>query len=181
MKRLVFLVGLLLILPTRFLAQAVADGPYFSVDPASPSIDGNITPDDVLVPGPNGPVVFIQGSSLGLKDNFFGGVFDNLDALSNGTDPIRNPLFFSVDRVAVGLPGTAVFDQARPGVASAAGDVYQALPPFGSNSLVINETQLRLKPGFFGDDVNALEFDLRRNDPKYFSIDALSASIGPNV
>src|SRR5688572_9038621 len=98
----------------------------FSIDPASPAIDGNITPDDILQPGPS---VYRHGTSLGLQDGFFGGVFDNLDALSYGRDPIVNPLFFSVDRVAVGLPGSAVNSQAAPGSEEAAGDVYRALPP----------------------------------------------------
>jgi hypothetical protein len=154
------------------MASAVVIDPKFSIDPASSAVDGNITPDDVLRPG---PVVFIHGSTLGLRDGFFSGVFDNLEALSFGKDPIRNPLFFSVDRVAVGLPGSAVFAQAQPGVEEAQGDVYVSLPPFGSNALFIDEAQLGLTPGFFGDDLDGLELDTTPPHV-YFSIDALSAS-----
>ena len=32
-------------------------------------------------------------------------------------------------------------------------DVYRTLPPFGSNSRVIDEEDLGLVPGFFGDDL----------------------------
>jgi hypothetical protein len=176
MKQVPF-VSLVLAMAHLVMAGPGVSEPKFSLDPASPAIDGNITPDDVLTPG---PAVFIQGSSLGLQDSFFTGVFDNLEALSFGKDPIRNPLFFSVDRVAVGLPGTAVFLQAQPGVEEAHGDVYVSLPPFGSNALVIDEEQLGLTPGFFGDDLDGLELDT--NPPHvYFSIDALSASNGFGV
>src|SRR6266545_4794215 len=106
MKKLSLLLTLLAIL---YPGNATAIN--FAVDPASPSINGNITPDDVLLPG---PAVFIQGRNLGLQDSFFTGFFDNLDALSYGQDPIRNPLFFSVDRVAVGLPGSDVNLLAQP-------------------------------------------------------------------
>ena len=83
----------------------------FSIDHASPSIDGNnITPDDVLIPSPDvlipGPAVHTQGISLDLSDDFFSGFFDNLNALSYGKDPIQAPLYFFVDRDAVGLPGS---------------------------------------------------------------------------
>ncbi|MBW2646675.1 MAG: hypothetical protein JRE23_10935 [Deltaproteobacteria bacterium] len=123
----------------------------------------------------NGPVVHTEGSSLGLKDG------DNLNALSYGQDPITRPpdkipLYFSVDRVAVGLPGSDVHDQAKPGVEEAAGDVYTTLPPFGSNSLFIDEPQLGLTSEFFGDDLDALELDSEPNPYTYFSIDSLSAT-----
>jgi hypothetical protein len=165
------------LLAVSALYTASADFITFSIDPASPSINGNITPDDILV---RGPLVIVQGTSLGLYDHFHLGQFDNLDALTYGKDPIRGPVYFSVDRVAVGLPGTAVFDQAKPGVESAAGDVFMALPPFGNNVLVVNETDLGLRPGFFGDDLNALNMDTKFADLQsiYFSIDALSARNG---
>ena len=41
------------------------------------------------------------------------------------------PLFFSVDRVAVGLPTTAVNAQAQPGVEDTHGDVFKSLPRVG--------------------------------------------------
>ena len=174
MKKVVFVTFVIIIL-NPLIAGAVLIEPKFSIDPASPAIVGNITPDDVLK---TGPVVHTEGLSLGLKDNFFSGDFDNLNALSYGQDPIMNPLFFSVDRVAVGLPGSDVYSQAQPGVEEAAGDVYTTLPPFGSNSLFIDEQQLGLTPGFFGDDLDALELDSEPNPWTYFSIDSLSATNG---
>jgi hypothetical protein len=174
-KKLIFLVGLVFAIANPVMAE----DPKFSIDPASPSINGNITPDDVLRPG---PVVHLQGRALGLQDDFFHGMFDHLNGLSYGHDPIVNPLLFSVDRVAVGLPGSDVFRLAQPGVADAARHVYVALPPFGSNSLFIHGDQLGLKAGFFGDDLASLAFDFGKPSPNtYFSIDALSASIGPGV
>jgi PEP-CTERM motif len=172
MKKVIFVIFVIVIL-NPLIAGAVPIVPKYSIDPASPAIDGNITPDDVLE---SGPVVHTQGSSLGLQDDFFSGVYDNLNALSYGQDPIMNPLFFSVDRVAVGLPGSDVHSQALPGVEEAAGDVYTTLPPSGSNSLYIDEEQLGLMPGFFGDDLDALELDSEPNPYTYFSIDSLSAT-----
>jgi PEP-CTERM motif len=172
MKKVIFATFVIIIL-NPLIAGAVPIVPKYSVDPASPAIVGNITPDDVLE---TGPVVHTEGSSLGLQDDFSSGFFDNLNALSYGQDPIMNPLFFSVDRVAVGLPGSDVHDQA--GVADAAGDVYTTLPPSGSNSLFIDEQQLGLTPGFFGDDLDALELDSEPNPWTYFSIDSLSVTNG---
>lgn len=177
MKKAIFLI-LIVVVFYPITTQAITIPPKFSLDPASPSINGDITPDDILVSGPTGPIVFTQGRTLGLQDDFFGGNFDNLDALSYGQDPIIKPVYFSVDRVAVGLPGSAVYDQAKPGVESAAGDVYRALPPFGSNSLYINESGLGLIPGFFGDDLDALELDTQDTSRTYFSMDSLSVNNG---
>ncbi|MAE66990.1 MAG: hypothetical protein CMJ18_22245 [Phycisphaeraceae bacterium] len=150
----------------------------FSVDPASPVIDGNITPDDVLSPG---PAVSQQGRDFGLQDDFFGGSFDNLNALSGGADPITRNLKFSVNRVAVGLPGSDVNAQAAPGVEEAQGDVYRNLPSAGSNQLAIDEQLLGLTPGFFGDDLDALELDDLRGSLTYFSTDFFSFAIDPGT
>lgn len=177
MKKAIFLILIGLVF-YPLATQACIITPKFSIDPASPSINGDITPDDILVPGPTGPIVFTQGRTLGLQDDFLGGNFDNLDALSYGQDPIIKPVYFSVDRVAVVLPGSAVYDQAEPGVESAAGDVYRSLPPFGSNSLHINESGLGLIPGFFGDDLDALELDTQDTSRTYFSMDSLSVNNG---
>ena len=163
------------------LLPGQANALIFSVDPASPLIGTNttggvITPDDLLAPGPNGPVVVKQGRDMGLKDDFYNGNFDNLDAVSKGDDyPPWKYLYFSVDRVSVGLPGSDVYDQAQPGVEEAAGDIYRT-PPYGSNKLVIDEEQLGLKSGFFGDDLDALDWTSDVSSPLYFSIDELSAS-----
>ncbi len=147
----------------------------FSLDPASPSIDGAITPDDVLMAGPG---VSVPGWTLGLVEDFFRGVFDSLDALSSGQNALRNPLYFSVDRVAVGLPGTAVYSEAQPGLEEAAGDVFMSLPPSGGNTRFVDEADLGLIPGFFGDDLDALELGPSERTVVYFSIDSLSSTNG---
>jgi hypothetical protein len=160
MKRILIL-GIVLALPGTGMAEF-----SFSVDPASPAINGDITPDDVLYIG---PIVAVQGADLLLQ-----GGLDNLDAVSNGRNPLANPVLFSVDRVAVGLVGSDVSVQS--GLREAHGDVYLALPPLGNNRLLLEERQLGLTPGFFGDDTDALEPDLQPDHPVYFSIDSLSAS-----
>jgi hypothetical protein len=68
----------------------------FSVDPASPAINGDVTLDDVLISGRR---VHTQGKISGLKTTSLVGFFDNVDGLSHRIDLIRNPLFFSVDRL----------------------------------------------------------------------------------
>lgn len=161
--------GILLLSYTLPASSAI----LFSVDAGSPAIDGNLTPDDVLRPG---PVVALHGSALGLRDDFFLGDFDVLDALSQGRESVTAPLLFSVDRVAVGLPGTAVHAQAQPGAEEAAGDVFRAFPPAGTNLLQRDEQALGLKPGLFGDDLDSLA--TVGGPGTYFSIDALSASNG---
>lgn len=165
------------------IGHAAIIDPDFAIDPASPSIDGNITPDDVLK---TGPIVFQQGTGLGLQDNFFSGVFDNLNALSYGQDPVTRPppgkdlpIYFSVDRVAVGLPNTDVNLEAQPGNEEASGDVFvtQFLGVSGTNRQFIDEEELGLVPGFFGDDLDALELDSEPSPYFYFSVDGLSVSL----
>jgi hypothetical protein len=156
------------------VADAAPIGLSFSIDPASLSANETITPDDVLL---KGPVVHLPGTTLGLLDDLLGGVFDNLDALSYGHDPILNPLLFSVDRVAVGIPGSDVHAQAGPGVESAAGDVYEMDGVIG-NSVFVNESELDLIPGFFADDLDALDVDPASGPLTFFSIDWLSATNG---
>jgi hypothetical protein len=173
MTRVVLVVGLLAQILIARVATAGPILPKFSLDPASPSINGSVTPDDVMIAG---PTVHTHGTALGLQDSFFSGVFDALDALSYGVDPLIAPLYFSVSRVAVGASGSAVRTEAAPGVEEAHGDVFRALPPFGSNVQVIDEETLGLVPGFFGDAINALEIDSRPRPFTYFSVDALSAS-----
>jgi|GEM_PF-3779043 len=141
-----FLSAVIVCLAIPAAVYGVTIDPKFSIDPASPAINGDITPDDLLR---TGPTVLTQGRDLGLQDNFIAGSYDNLDALSYGKDPItqpwyfttpetkRNSVYFSVDRVSVGLPGSAVYKDAQPGVESAAGNIYRAFPPTGSNSLYI--------------------------------------------
>ena len=167
--------ALILFLATTVCADVMIGG--FSIDPASPTIAGGITPDDVLVPG---PAISIAGSSLGLADNFVGGIFDNLNALSFGRNPITRefissvPLIFSVDRVAVGQPGSAVEAQSLLG--DAAADIFRSPPPVGSNSLSVDGRRLGLVPGLFGDDLDALELQQQDTQFTYFSIDDFSAT-----
>jgi hypothetical protein len=162
--------------------------PKFSVDPASPAIDDHgVTPDDILVTGPS---IHTEGRDLGLDDDFASGAYDDLDALSFGRDPVPGDLqsdldayydrvYFSVDRVAVGLPGTAVHGEAAPARAEASGDIFQApVPPDGSNALFLDEQVLGLEPGFFGDDLDALELDTEPDPWVYFSVDFLSIANG---
>lgn len=163
-----------LALPT--LASASAINPSFSIDPASPSNIGAITPDDVLK---SGPVVYIDGTTLGLKNNLLGGDFEVLNAISYGKDPITEELYFSVDRVAVGKPSTAVHSEAAPGSEEASGDVFvtDAQNNPGNNQQFIDDQDLGLLQGFFGDDLDALELDTDKPHT-YFAIDLLSSSNG---
>jgi len=170
--------AVILALVSPLSVQATSlDTVKFSIDPASPANKGSITPDDVLKAG---PVVYTPGSSLGLKDNFASGEYDNLDALSYGQDGFGSPpetkLYFSVDRVAVGRQGTAVYEQAQQ--QEAAGDVFFTIPGSGTNSLYIDEEQLGLTAGFFGDDLDALDVNDSPAPFTYFSIDRFSASNG---
>lgn len=147
----------------------------YSIDQASPLIDGNITPDDILTPAAGGgTAVLVQGTSLGLQDDFLGGVYDNLDAISLGADHISpdKSLYFSVDRVSVGLPGTDVNRESQAPAQDAARGIYKSLPPFGSNVLF---TKLGGNAGLSGDDVDGFDFggDL---SSIFFSIDSVSAS-----
>ena len=173
---------ILIALSTSVSYAGVID-PHFAIDPASPSIDGNITPDDVLR---TGPAVLQQGTGLALQDDFFSGFFDNLNALSYGQDPVTRPppgrdlpIYFSVDRVAVGVPGSAVHTEAAPGSEEAAGDVFVTSFPgvSGTNNQFIDEEALGLVPGFFGDDLDALELDSYASPYYYFSVDGLSLSL----
>ena len=155
-----------------FWAQGASDL-RFSIDPASPSANGSLTPADVLAPG---PAVVTRGQDLGLHNDFASGTFDNLADFSYGRDPTRNPLYFSVDRVAVGLPGSAVRAENTPDLGSAAPSVFVALPPVRSNALWVRGTELGLQSGFFGDDLDALNLTPQPSTNTYFAIDRLSAS-----
>ncbi len=113
--------------------------PLYSFDANSPSVlDGTVLASDVLIPGPDHPVVVIPGPLLGL-------VFpqDDLDGLSGPHPALEQTdtflLLFSVDAGSVGLvppdpflfdaevPYNA-FDQAQRG--HAGGDQYIGTTPF---------------------------------------------------
>ena len=151
---------------------AFAAGHIFSLDAASSTIGGDVTPDDLLLADGN---VMLEGRFLGLRDNFAAGRFDDLNALSlsTGSPAAAQPLF-SVDRVSWGAAGTAVREQAAPGEAAA--DVFRP-DGRGGNAVHLDEEALSLKPGFFRDDLNAYSAAVESGEQKvYFSIDALSAS-----
>jgi hypothetical protein len=170
MKKPLLFILIVIMINFSFL-EAVLAITHFSIDPASPANGVDISPGDVLV---SGPTVTVPAENLGVSGDFPSGNFTNLNALSFGQDPIMNPLFFSVDRVAVGQAGTAVNFQAQPGQEEAAGDVFRSLPPLNNNTLFIDEEELGLTPGFFGDDINALELDGSPSEWIYFSIDPFS-------
>jgi hypothetical protein len=175
-------------------AQALTSngGITFSLDPASESLELSpppppspppvpptasplISPDDVLK---SGPTIQFDGSILGLNGSFPFGSYDNLNALSYGLDPISSSLFFSVDRVAVGKTGTDVHTQAQPGAEEASADIFLTQSN-GDNKLAVDEEDLDLVPGFFGDDIDALDVDTPLIiDFVYFSVDELSLDNG---
>jgi hypothetical protein len=146
---------------------AMAQTPRFAVDPASPATTGGaVNPSDVLLPGPS---VSILGTALGLTPGA-----DILADFSFGAEVLAGPIFFSVDRTSVGLPGTAVFTEALS--SSAAADVYSfLLPPGGTNTLVTEEVALGLTPGLLGDNVSALTYD--SGSVLYFGLGATSAVV----
>ena len=149
-----------------------AHGFVFSLDPNSSSIDGNITPDDILT---NNLSVVTQGTALGLQDNYFGGVFDILNALSYGQDSLSSlSTTFTVDRLSAGLPETAVREQAL--ISEQAGSIFTTSLS-SDNQLLNDPSSLGLTPGFFGDGLNSLS-DEPSGSLTYFSISAFSASNG---
>ena len=113
------IIGLILLLATGAVAA-----PTFTLDPASPSLVGGITPADTLLTGP-----VLSAQIPGLLRDFPGGAYDFVDAISSGSDPLEGPIYFTVDRTTVGLPGSAVFAESRPGVASAADRDGKGRPP----------------------------------------------------
>ena len=147
-------------------------GFVFSLDSNSSSIDGNVTPDDILTDNLS---VVTQGTALGLQDDFFGGTFDILNALSYGQDSLSSPLnTFTVDRLSVGLPETAVREQAL--ISEQGGSIFTTSLS-SDNQLLNDPSSLGLTPGFFGDGLNSLSSE-PSGSLTYFSISAFSASNG---
>lgn len=148
MRRLTSLSVLLAIVGAG--AYAVPD---YSLDPASLS------------------VATIDGTLFGLLAD------DDINGYSLGADPIQANIrvFFSVDRLTIGAPGTAVFNEALPAVESAAADVYTSLGD-STNQLVRQESFFGLTTGFFGDDIDALEYTGSGNGYSYFTLGYLSTS-----
>ncbi len=145
-----------------------AYGFVFSLDSSSSSIDGNITPDDILT---NNLTVVTQGTNLGLQDDFFGGTFDILNAISYGQDSLSNSAF-TVDRLSPGLPGTSVQQQALIG--EQGGSIFTTSFS-GDNKLLNDPASLGITPGFSGDALNSLAPEATGSSV-YFSIDAFSAT-----
>lgn len=156
-------------------AQLIVDA--VSLDPASPSLPQHSRkPGDLFVPP--GFNLLQAGTSLGLQGNFPSAAYDNLNAASLGDDYISAAVYFSVDRLTLGRPGTAV--AAAVSMDSAAGAIFRSDFAMPGNSLSFTPQDLGLQAGFFGDDLNALVG--RVGSPPmaaryYFSIDALSASV----
>lgn len=161
-----------------------AGADVFSVDPAS---EAWANPGDLLVAGPE---VHVTRANLGLTAG------DNVDALSLGYDVVsRNDIiYFSVDRDAVGLPGTAVAAQAANQDAAADIFVTVTLPvdgegvyssPRGDNALHVNQHRFGLN-GVAGDADNLDAYSMEEFDfnsdripdlATFFSLDAASPSL----
>lgn len=153
--------------------------PKFVLDFASPTLDGNITPDDILVAGPS---VHKQGTQLGLQDDLFQGLFDMVTSIAFPSEvpppSNRGEILFSVDRVSVGLAGTGVNGMAPLG--KAAQSVYQSTPGSMQNAVYLDGEVLGLSPGIFGDDLTALDLGDAGPDV-YFTLGAFSVSLGTTL
>lgn len=77
-----------------------------------------------------------------------------MNGLALGDDPISTHVYFSVDRLTLGKPGTAVATASATGNAAAA--IFRALPGNQSNAIELSNTDLGLTGGFFGDELDAL-------------------------
>jgi hypothetical protein len=151
-------------------ARSYADQLTFNLDIASASLGASLTARDILLPG---PVLFKSGTSLGLQPG------DSMGDFSFGTDPITTPLFFTVDRVAVGEAGSAVAKLSAPaGGGGANGYVFESQPPANSNSVFRSAAQLRLNGGLFGDDIHGLNLQKERlQDNTFFTLEMGSPTL----
>jgi hypothetical protein len=159
-----------------YLACGPARGVTVSLDPASASLTGNRSPDDLFNNGLQ-PLT----RDLGLQGAFPAGLYDDLNSVSFGNDFAIGPVFFSVDRNSVGLVDSAVRGQATGN--GAAADVFQARIGVPGNTLWRTETALGLAAGFSGDDIDALEAQGQVDDETriYFTLDPFSASVNSNT
>src|SRR5580704_15623405 len=95
---------------------------------------------------------------------------DVIGDFSFGSDPITSNLYFTVDRQAIGAPGSAVADLSDPAINGGAnGDIFYSAGGSGTNSLNTYGTNLGLTPGFFGDDITGLSL-LPQSNNVYFSL-----------
>jgi hypothetical protein len=127
-------------------ALALGAGPAraelaYSIDGASPSFPAVSNSDLVDRPAGGGgpPAVTLPAAALGLA----GGAADELDALTFG-GPVLGALYFSVDRLAVGIPGAAPDVASEAAVLQAAGDLY--VSNGGGNALFRNQALLGALP-----------------------------------
>src|SRR5262245_50029710 len=80
-------------------------------------------------------------------------VGDLLADFSFGLDSITHSVYFAVDRVAVGAPGSAIAALSSPsGAAGANGNVF--INQSGTNIVFKSGSDLGLTPGLFGDDIH---------------------------
>jgi hypothetical protein len=179
LRRSILVAVLLSLLASTTKAQYATDA-FFTLDPASPSLVGGLTPADVLRVTDVGALqVYRSGASLGLQADFANGIFDFADALSFGYDiiastPAGSILQFSVDRLSVGAQGTAVFLEGPSSPSRAGAEVFESRLN-GTNDLFISAEELGLLPGATGDELSALGF--RPSPLTYLSIDPFSASV----
>ena len=168
-----YLFAAVLAVATVSSAQAA---PFFSVDPASPAIAlVPTTESDILTSGPGAPVVVTPGAALGLAP------FDNVNALSSGKDQVigaSGQVFFSVDRLSLGDPGTGVEAEVLGGPLGQAPDVFRTSVGAFTNALHLDNTTVPLMDGFFGDDIDALNEVVAPDGMDFFSIDFFSPSNG---
>jgi hypothetical protein len=102
---------------------------------------------------------------------------DILTPFSFGNDPIVSDLYFTVDREAVGAPGSDVAHFSDPaGEGGANGSIYFSTNHSGTNELYAYGADLGLNPGFFGDDITGLSV-LPLIDNVYFALSVGSPTL----
>lgn len=164
---------------------ASAQGQTFSLDAASPSLAPPGTDADDLF-SPVFPTVTAAGVGAPFEVDAFSFQQPSLLFDAGGITSVD----FSVDRVAVGIPGTAVFSEMiGGGPGQAAADIYRTTAPFAfpanvqlydGNGVAPPPTAspaLGLSEGPAGDNIDGL--DLAAPSPYIFwSVDAATAAVG---
>ena len=98
-------IRLAIVVMSLFLASGARSDTLFSID-ADSVIFPVVSNNDLLGPGPIGGLPGVVKPFLGL----LAGLPDELDAVTAFASS-GGPLFFSVDRLSVGVPGAAVFSE----------------------------------------------------------------------